>query len=84
MSELKWTLLTEVYGRMNAELIKSLLNANGVDVELFQEAAGGNFAYPTNVGEFALVQLFVPTDKLPESKEIFENSQNGSMENSMP
>jgi len=83
VSEFKWALLTEVYGRMNAELIKSLLNANGIEVELFQEAIGGNFAYPTNVGEFALVQIFVPTNKLSESKDIFENSQNGSMENSI-
>ena len=83
MTELKWALLTEIYGRMNAELIQSLLNANGIDVELFQEAAGGNFAYPTNVGEFARVQIFVPVKKLTEAKEIFENSQNGSMENSI-
>lgn len=83
MSGLKWVLLTEIYGRMNAELIQSLLNANGVDVELFQEAAGGNFAYPTNFGELARVQIFVPETKLTEAKEIFENSQNGSMENSI-
>lgn len=83
MSELKWVLLTEVYGRLNAELIKSLLNANGIAVELFQEAAGGNYAYPTNFGEFALVQIFVPKNKISESKEIYENSQNGSMENSI-
>jgi len=82
VSGLKWVLLTEVYGRMNAELIQSLLNANGIDVELFQEAVGGNFAYPTNVGEFALVQIFVPANKFTDAKDIYENSQNGSMENS--
>lgn len=81
MGELKWVLLTEVYGRMNANLIQSLLNANEIEVELFQEAAGGNFAYPTNVGEFARVQIFVPANKLIDAKDIYENSQNGSMEN---
>jgi len=82
VSGLKWVLLTEVYGRMNAELIQSLLNANEIEVELFQESVGGNFAYPTNVGEFARVQIFVPENKFTDAVEIFENSQNGSMENS--
>jgi hypothetical protein len=67
---------------MEAELIKSLLNANGIDVKIFQEAAGGNYAYPTNVGGFAHVQIFVPKNKLLDAKDIYENSQNGSMENS--
>ena len=80
MSELKWALLAEVYGRLNAELIQSLLNANGIEVELFQESVGGNFAYPTYVGEFARVQIFVPLNKLTEANEIYEDSQNGSME----
>ena len=80
MSELKWALLAEVYGRLNAELIQSLLNANGIEVELFQESVGGNFAYPTYVGEFARVQIFVPTNKLKEANEIYEDSQNGSMD----
>ena len=83
MSRLKWALLTETYGRMNAELLQSLLIANGIDVELFQEAVGGNFAYPTNIGEFARVQIFVPIKQLPDAKEILENSQDGSMENSI-
>lgn len=84
MAGLKWDLLTEVYGRMEAEIIKSMLNANGIDVELFQEAVGRNFAYPTNVGEFARVQIFVPKNKLFEAKELLENSQNGTMENPAP
>lgn len=82
LSRLKWVLLTEIYGRLNAELVQSLLNAYEIDVELFQEAAGGNFAYPTYVGKFAKVQLFVPYNKFNEAKDIFDNFQNGSMENS--
>ena len=40
MDELKWAKLTEVYGRMDADLIESYLKANGIEVELFQEAVG--------------------------------------------
>lgn len=80
MSELKWSLLAEVYGQLNAELIQSLLNANGIEVKLFQESVGGNFAYPTYVGEFARVQIFVPSKKFIEANEIYEDSQYGSMD----
>lgn len=82
MNGLNWVLLTEVYGRMEAELIQSLLQANEIGVKLFQEAAGGNYAYPTNVGKIASVQLFVPKSNLMDAKEILENYQDGSMENS--
>ncbi len=40
MEELKYELLAEVYGRMEAELIKSYLEANGIDVELFKNRSG--------------------------------------------
>ncbi|OGN73105.1 MAG: hypothetical protein A2X25_11220 [Chloroflexi bacterium GWB2_49_20] len=80
MNELKWDLLAEVFGRMEAEIIQSMLNANGIDAELFQEAVGRNFAYPTTVGGFARVQIFVPKNKLIEAKELLKNSQNDTLE----
>ena len=42
MDELKYGLLAEIYGRMEAELIKSYLEAHEIDVELFQESIGQN------------------------------------------
>lgn len=72
MEKLTWDLLTEVYGRGEGELIKSMLNANDIEVELFQEAAGSNYAYPTNVGEFARVQIFVPKNKLELARELID------------
>ena len=80
MDKLTWDLLTEVYGRGEAELIKSMLNANEIDVELFQEAAGSNYAYPTMVGEFARVQVFVPKNKMKLAKELLETSQSNIVE----
>lgn len=78
MEKLSWDLLTEVHGRWQAELIKSMLNANEIEVELFQESAGQNYAYPTIIGEFARVQLFVPNSKLELAKQLLEISQKGS------
>lgn len=66
MDELKYERLTEVYGRMEAELIKSYLEANGIDVELFQESIGQNI-YPTTVDQLGRVQIFVEKIKLKEA-----------------
>lgn len=66
MDELKYERLSEVYGRMEAELIKSYLEANGIDVELFQESIGQNI-YPTTVDQLGRVQIFVEKIKLKEA-----------------
>jgi hypothetical protein len=80
MDELEWELLIEVFGRMEAELIQSMLNAYGIDVELFQESIG-HFAYPTTIDGLARVQVFVKKDKFSEANELLENFKDGSLEN---
>jgi len=67
MDELKWDLLTEVYGRMDAEGIKSLLEAEGIPTELIQEAAGK--IYAVTVDGLGRVQIFVPKGQLEEARE---------------
>jgi hypothetical protein len=62
-----WALLTEVGGRLDAEAIKSLLEAEGVPVELVQEAVG-HLIYPVTVDGLGLVQLFVPKKQLKEAR----------------
>ena len=71
MDELKWELLTEVYGRLEAEVIQSYLQAQGVPVELFQEAVG-HLIYPTTIDGLGRVQLFVPKEKAVEARELLE------------
>ena len=68
MNSLKWELLTEVYGRLDAEAIKSLLEAEGIRVELFQEAIGHHI-YPVTVNGLGKVQIFVPKEKIVEARE---------------
>ena len=69
MDKLKWAKLTEVYGRMDADLIESYLEANGIDVELFQEAVGRTI-YPTTIDGLAKVQIFVAKDNLEEAQNL--------------
>jgi hypothetical protein len=76
MDQLKYEKLTEVQGRLNAELIESFLEANGVDVELIQESVGHS-AFPVTVDGFGRVQIFVPKDKIREARELLKVYQEG-------
>ena len=79
MSEMKWEKLTDVYGRIEADVIKSFLEAEGVPVELFQEAVGRH-AFPTTIDGLGHVQLFVPIEKLEEARLLYEAYQNADYE----
>ena len=74
MDEMKYALLAEVYGRMEAELIKSYLEAHGIDVELFQESIGQNI-YPTTIDMLGNVQIFVEKEKMEEAVELLKEIQ---------
>jgi hypothetical protein len=72
MSTDQWTKLTEVYGQLEADNYKSMLEAYGITTKLFQESVGKNFGFPMNVGKFALVQVYVQTSDLPLANELLE------------
>jgi hypothetical protein len=72
MDELKWELLTESSKRFEADLLKSYLEAEGIEVQLFQEGAGQDI-YPVTFGPLAMVQVFVPNDKINDARSILEN-----------
>lgn len=69
MDELKWEQLTETNGRGQAELLKSYLQAEGIDVELFQEAVGHHI-YPVMIDGLGRVQLFVPKSQLAQARKL--------------
>ncbi len=70
MDELKWTKLIEVFGRPDAELIESYLEANGIEVELVQEGYM-HFPYPLLISR---VQIFVPKEQLEEAEKLYKES----------
>jgi hypothetical protein len=74
MDKLKWELLAEVFGRMEAELIESYLEAHGIAVELFQEAIGHHI-YPTTLDGMGRVQIFVPKENAREAHSLFKEYQ---------
>jgi hypothetical protein len=73
---MKWERLTEVQGRMEAELIESFLEANGVDVELIQESVGHS-SFPVMVDGLGRVQVFVPKEKGEEARALLKDFREG-------
>jgi len=69
--EMKYELLTELSSRLEADLLESYLEANDIDVELFQESIGQN-AYPVTIDMLGRVQVFVPKEKIEQARELFE------------
>ena len=74
MSEMKYEMLAEIYSRMEAELIKSYLEANEIDVELFQESVGQNI-YPTTIDQLGKVQVFVKKENLEEARILLKEME---------
>ena len=75
MDELKWELLAEVQGRLEAEFIKSYLESQGIESELFQESVGHHI-YPVTIDGLGRVQIFVPKDQATEARELLEEYNN--------
>jgi hypothetical protein len=71
MDEMKWELLTEVQGRLEAEFLKTHFGAYGIDIELFQESIGQN-AYAITVNGLGRVQLFVSKEQAGEAHRLLD------------
>jgi hypothetical protein len=70
MDTLKYELLIEVNGRPEADFIKSYLEAEGIAVEMFQEAVG--HVYGLTGAGLGLVQLFVPKTQIAEARKLMQ------------
>lgn len=75
MDLLKWKKIGEIQGRLEADLVESYLEANGIDVELVQEALGHS-VIPVTIDGLGRVQIFVPPEKVKEARELLRNFSN--------
>ncbi len=80
MDELKWELLVEVQGRLEANLIQSYLEAQGISTELFQEAVGHHI-YPVITDGLGRVQIFAPKEKIGEARRLLAAFEGESKNN---
>ena len=70
MSEEKWAVVYEVPGQFQADIIRSLLEAQGIPVFVSGEAVGRVLSF--TVGPTAEVQILVPIEDLPRARQILE------------
>lgn len=79
MDQLTYENIVEVSGRLEAEMIESYLEAQGIDVELIQESIGHSI-YPVTVDGLGRVQIFVPKVKVIEARKWLKVYQEGIQE----
>ena len=75
MSNTKWATLLEVGTRTEAEMLKEALEAQGVPVEIFQEAIHSLFP-----GALAKVTVCVPSDRLKEARAMLDDPGSAELE----
>jgi len=78
MSTSNWVTAFAVQGELQAEILRGLLEAQGVPVQLSQESAAR--IYGLGAGPTAAVEFLVPEDKLDEAQNIFNDYKQGKFE----
>jgi hypothetical protein len=79
MSETGWATLLEVNSRLEAEIIKEALEAQGIPAAIFQEGAM-HYVYPVAIGPLASVEICVPKERLNEAQAWLTDYESGALE----
>jgi hypothetical protein len=76
MEKMKYEKLTDLQGRLEANMVESYLEAQGIDVELIQESLGQS-SYAVTVNGLGRVQVFVPKDQIEEARQLLKTFREG-------
>ncbi len=79
MTDNEWVLLDRIQGRLQAEILKGLLEAQGITVWLNQQGAAS--AYAVDVGTLGAVELLVPSNEVAKARLVLESYARGDFEN---
>jgi hypothetical protein len=71
MTNSKWEVVAEVYGDLESEIIRGLLQAEDIPVTLSKEGAGQ--ALGLQVGSMGEVQVLVPTEHVGKAQGIVDD-----------
>lgn len=74
----KWEVVEMVQGQLQAEILRGLLEAQGLQVWLNQEGAGA--AYGISVGPLGTVEVLVPTSSLEQARQVLDAYYQGEFE----
>lgn len=75
MPKTDWVVVETVNGSLNAEILRGLLQAQGIDVMLSQEGAGR--ALGLEVGPMGEVDILVNSDDVPEARKLIDDYYTG-------
>jgi hypothetical protein len=79
MAEDEWILVEKVQGQLQAEILKGLLEAQGIMVWINQEGAAR--AYAVSVGTLGMVEILVPNSAVKQARQVLEAYHRGDFEN---
>jgi hypothetical protein len=79
MENEKWQVIEEIDGDLQAEILRGLLEAQGIQVLLSQEGIA-HFAYSLTVGPLSTVQVLVPSSQAEAALAILEDFHQGKFE----
>ena len=78
MSEHTWVSVLTVQGELQAEVVRGLLEAQGIPVNLSQEGVAR--AYGLGVGPLSEVDVMVPDNFVNDAQKVIERYQAGEFE----
>jgi len=79
MAEIEWEVVSETAGSFKAEMLKGLLEAQGIPVLLSQEGLGHS-VYSLTVGPLARVQILVPAELIDRAQRVLNDIETGAFE----
>ena len=82
MEKQNWVEIKKVYDAVQAELLRGLLEAQGIDVLLSQEGAAR--AIGINIGAMGDTQVLVRSEDEDAARELMRQYEAGDLENSLP
>lgn len=80
MSNESWVMVEQVSGSARADILKGLLEAQGINVVLSREGIGESI-YPVTVGPLSETQILVPAGQVEAARQILEDYYAGVYEN---
>jgi len=80
MTEEKWEVVDEVPGDLQAEILRGLLEAQGIKVWLSQEGIGHS-VFPVTISPMGRVQILVPHEQSQSARTVLDDYYTGKLEN---
>ena len=78
MADDEWVMVDQVQGQLQAEILRGLLEAQGIMV--WVNAPGAAHAYALSVGTLGTVELLVPSSFVDQARQILESYYRGDFE----